>query len=41
MQTQIIDDLNMRRIPFLLVSGTVDQRIAQVSRVLEQYRKFV
>lgn len=39
-QDQIVGDLAERRVPFFRVSGTLEQRAAQVNEVLRQYRKF-
>lgn len=39
-QNQIVGDLAERRIPFLRVGGTLDERVARVSQVLRQHRKF-
>jgi HTH-type transcriptional repressor of NAD biosynthesis genes len=39
-QEQIIGDLAERRVPFFRVSGTLDERIAQVETILLQHRKF-
>ncbi|KLU98468.1 AAA family ATPase [Photobacterium aphoticum] len=39
-QQQILDDLHERRVPYLVVNGDLDSRIAQVSAVLRQFEKF-
>jgi NadR type nicotinamide-nucleotide adenylyltransferase len=39
-QNQIVGDLVERRVPFLRVGGTLDERVSQVDEVLRQYRKF-
>ena len=39
-QRQIEGDLTQRRIPFVKVSGTLDERVAFVQHVLGRYRKF-
>ncbi|WP_339137338.1 MAG: AAA family ATPase [Candidatus Electrothrix sp. GW3-4] len=39
-QQQIIGDLAERRVPFFRVSGPLEERIAQVNTVLQQYHKF-
>lgn len=39
-QQLIMADLAERRVPYFWVSGSVEQRIAQVNRVLKAYRKF-
>jgi HTH-type transcriptional repressor of NAD biosynthesis genes len=39
-QKQIIADLVERKVPFFRVSGTLEQRVAQVEDVLQRYRKF-
>ena len=39
-QKQIVGDLNERRIPFFTVSGTIEERMEQVGKVLKKYRKF-
>jgi HTH-type transcriptional repressor of NAD biosynthesis genes len=39
-QKLIIADLAERKVPFFRVSGTLEQRIAQVEDVLQRYRKF-
>lgn len=39
-QNQITDDLAERRVPFFRISGPLEERITQVNRVLQQYRKF-
>ncbi len=39
-QTQIVGDLAERRVPFFRVSGSLEERIAQVNAVLRQYSKY-
>ena len=39
-QKQIVGDLAERRVPFFRVSGSLEQRVAQVDAVLKQHRKF-
>ena len=39
-QDQIVGDLAERRVPFFRISGTLEQRTAQVNEVLWQHRKF-
>jgi NadR type nicotinamide-nucleotide adenylyltransferase len=39
-QNQIVGDLAERRVPFFRASGTLEERISQVDKVLKQYRKF-
>lgn len=39
-QDQIMGDLCERRIPFFRVGGTLEERVAQVNKVLQHYRKF-
>ncbi|GAL03906.1 nicotinamide-nucleotide adenylyltransferase NadR family [Photobacterium aphoticum] len=39
-QQQILDDLHERRVPYLMVSGDLDSRIAQVADALRQFDKF-
>lgn len=39
-QNQIVGDLTQRRVPFFRVSGTLDERIAQVEEVLRRHHKF-
>lgn len=39
-QNQILGDLAERRIPFFRVSGTLEERVAQVDDVLLRHRKF-
>jgi HTH-type transcriptional repressor of NAD biosynthesis genes len=38
-QKQVIADLAERKVPFFRVSGTLEQRVAQVEDVLQRYRK--
>ena len=40
MQSQIIDDLNERKIPFFKVSGTLELRVDYVSAILGRYQKY-
>jgi len=39
-QDQIIGDLAERKVPFFRISGSLDERIVQVSEILRQHRKF-
>ena len=39
-QEQIVDDLAERRVPFFRISGTLEERVAQVDDVLRLHRKF-
>jgi HTH-type transcriptional regulator, transcriptional repressor of NAD biosynthesis genes len=39
-QKQILADLRVRRLPFLLVSGDVDSRVRQVDELLARHRKY-
>ncbi|MFD0696189.1 AAA family ATPase [Paenibacillus sp. GCM10027628] len=39
-QKQIIADLKMRKIPFFIVNGTLDERAERVGKVLEQFCKY-
>lgn len=39
-QKQIIADLKERNIPYILLSGSLDERIAKVEKILFQFRKF-
>lgn len=39
-QKQIVADLVMRKVPFIPITGTLEERVAQVKAVLAQYRKF-
>jgi len=41
LQRQIIGDLNARKVPYVLLRGTVDERAATVRRVLERFRKYM
>jgi NadR type nicotinamide-nucleotide adenylyltransferase len=40
-QKQIIADLHMRKLPYALISGTVDQRLQQVKLLLQKHRKYL
>lgn len=40
-QKKIISDLQERRIPYLQISGTLEERITQVEHVLEQYTRYM
>ncbi|PKL41536.1 MAG: cytidyltransferase [Candidatus Riflebacteria bacterium HGW-Riflebacteria-1] len=40
MQQQIIDDLLRRHIPYIVLSGTLEERKGQVSNVLRAFKKF-
>lgn len=39
-QNQIIADLKERRIPFMVLKGTLDQRVEKVKAVLDMYAKY-
>ncbi|HLN65360.1 MAG TPA: AAA family ATPase [Symbiobacteriaceae bacterium] len=39
-QKQIMADLLMRKVPFIPLSGTLEERVARVKAVLARYRKF-
>ena len=39
-QKQIIGDLAERKIPYFLLQGSIDERIAFVKRVLRRFRKY-
>ena len=39
-QKQILADLHTRKIPYFLISGSLEARIAQVRAILEQHRKY-
>ncbi|HEU4321751.1 MAG TPA: AAA family ATPase [Roseiflexaceae bacterium] len=39
-QKQILADLRMRKLPFFLLRGSVEARMAQVARVLERHYKY-
>lgn len=39
-QKQILSDLNERRIPYLMLHGSVEERMAKVIRVLKIHRKY-
>jgi NadR type nicotinamide-nucleotide adenylyltransferase len=39
-QKQIIADLKLRKIPYFLLSGTLDERAERVEQVLGQFRKY-
>ncbi|MDP1561090.1 MAG: nicotinamide riboside transporter PnuC [Pirellulaceae bacterium] len=39
-QQQILGDLAERRVPFLRISGALEDRVSQVNAVLRQHRKF-
>jgi len=40
MQDQIIDDLNERKIPYIQVSGTIEERVKKVESILNRYVKY-
>lgn len=40
-QRQVIGDLNQRKAPFLLLRGTLDERVLQVRKVLSRFRKYM
>ncbi len=40
-QGQILADIHSRHIPYLLVSGTVQQRLQQISHTLQNFHKFM
>lgn len=37
---QIIADLKMRRIPYIVLRGTLEERVAKVEKVLERFEKY-
>jgi hypothetical protein len=39
-QKEIITDLNSRKIPFILLSGNLNERIEKVKKVLTSFEKF-
>ena len=39
-QKQIIADLKQRKIPYILLSGNLDERIDKVDRILSKFEKF-
>jgi HTH-type transcriptional repressor of NAD biosynthesis genes len=39
-QNQIVGDLSERRVPFFRVGGSLEERIAQVTAILQQHHKF-
>jgi NadR type nicotinamide-nucleotide adenylyltransferase len=39
-QRQVIADLNERTVPFLMLRGTLEERVAHVRRVLDRFRKY-
>ena len=40
-QRQVIGDLNERKVPFILLSGTLDERASRVCRVLQRFHKYM
>ncbi len=40
-QRQVIGDLGRRKVPFILVRGSLEQRMARVRGVLERFRKYM
>jgi HTH-type transcriptional repressor of NAD biosynthesis genes len=40
-QRQVISDLLQRKIPFFLLRGTLDERVAQVHHLLQRYHKYM
>jgi len=40
-QRQVIGDLNQRKVPFIVLSGTLEERVARVRIVLNRFRKYV
>lgn len=41
MQRRIVSDLVLRRIPYFIVRGDLEERIATVKRVLARYQKYM
>ncbi len=39
-QKQIIADLNVRKIPYFILSGDIEKRVETVKAVLSKYRKY-
>ena len=39
-QEQIIDDLNKRNIPYILLSGNIDDRVAKVEATLKTFKRY-
>jgi len=39
-QKQILADLRMRRLPYFMLRGTISERMASVSRILEHHQKY-
>ena len=40
-QCQVLDDLRERKIPYFIVHGSLDERVAQVKRLLGAYHKYM
>ena len=40
-QRQVIGDLNLRKVPFIMLRGTLEERVARVRSVLKQFRKYI
>ncbi len=40
-QRQVIADLNERKVPFITLRGTLEERVARVRGVLERFRKYM
>lgn len=40
-QRQVIGDLNQRKVPFIMLRGSLEERAARVRSVLNQFRKYV
>jgi len=40
-QRQVIGDLNQRKVPFIILRGTLEERVARVCNVLDRFRKYV
>ena len=39
-QRQVIGDLKLRKVPFIMLRGTLEERVARVRRVLNRFRKY-
>ena len=40
-QRQVIGDLNQHKVPFIMLRGTLEERVARVRSVLNQFRKYI
>jgi len=40
-QRQVVSDLNQRKVPFIMLGGTFEKRVARVCNVLNQFKKYV